>query len=296
VRELRPGDRIVTSFIPSCGRCRWCATGRHNLCDNGARMLTGTQLDGTFRMHSGGADVGQAGGVSTFSERSVMSQWSCIKIPPDVPLEVAALLGCGVPTGWGSAVNAADIEPGDVVLVIGVGGIGINAVQGARHAGAARIIAVDPVELKRRTALDFGATDAFAGSEEAADLARSLTNGQGADAAIVCVGVLTGADVARAFAAVRKAGTVVVTAAAPAATIGAPIPLLELTMFQKRIQGAIYGMMSPAEGVPRLLSLWRAGQLRLEEAITRTYQLEDINEGYADLKAGRIVRGIIRYF
>jgi S-(hydroxymethyl)glutathione dehydrogenase/alcohol dehydrogenase len=296
VRELRPGDHIVTSFIPSCGRCRWCATGRQNLCDNGARMLTGTQLDGTFRMHLDGADVGQAGGVSTFSEWSVMSQWSCIKIPPDVPLEVAALLGCGVPTGWGSAVNAAGIEPGDVVLVIGVGGIGINAVQGARHAGAATIIAVDPVELKRKTALDFGATDAFADTEEAADLARSLTNGQGADAAIVCVGVLAGADIAGAFAAVRKAGTVVVTAAAPAATIGAPIPLLELTMFQKRIQGAIYGMMSPAEGVPRLLSLWRAGQLRLEEAITRTYQLEDINEGYADLKAGRIVRGIIRYF
>src|SRR6266511_4203843 len=295
VRGLSVGDHIVTSFIPGCGRCRWCASGQQNLCDNGALMLTGTQLDGTFRMHLGDEDVGQAGLISTFAEYSVMPEWSCIKIPADVPLDVAALLGCAVPTGWGSAVNAAQVAPGDVIVVIGIGGIGINAVQGARHAGASRIIAVDPVEMKRDVALELGATDAFADIAEATELARSLTNGQGADAAIVTVGVLNGEHVTAAFSAIRKAGTVVVTAAAPETAVTVNIGLLELTMYQKRIQGSLYGMMSPSKDVPRLLGLWQLGQLRLEELITRAYPLEEINQGYADMHAGLNMRGVIDF-
>lgn len=295
VHGLAVGDHIVTSFIPSCGRCRWCVGGQQNLCDNGAAMLVGNQLDGTFRMHLEGEDVGQAGAISTFSEFTVMPEWSAIKIPHDVPLEVAALLGCAVPTGWGSAVNAAQVAPGDVVMVVGIGGIGISAVQGARHAGASRIIAVDPVELKRDVALQLGATDAFADHEEAAELARSLTNGQGADAAILCVGIMDGEYVGAAFSAIRKGGTVVVTGAAPHTQHGVPIGLLELTMYQKRIQGAVYGMMSPNAAVPRLLGLWQAGQLRLEEMITRSYGLDDINQGYADMHAGLNMRGVLSF-
>ncbi len=295
VRDLRVGDHIVTSFIPGCGRCRWCASGQQNLCDNGAMMLMGTQLDGTFRMHLDGEDVAQAGLISTFAEYSVMPEWSCIRISPDIPFEVAALLGCAVPTGWGSAVNAANVAPGDVIIVMGIGGIGISAVQGARHAGALRIIAVDPVELKRTVALELGATDAFADIAEAAELARSLTNGQGADAAIVTVGVLSGEHVGAAFSAIRKAGTVVVTAAAPETVVNVNIGLLELAMYQKRIQGSLYGMMSPSKDVPRLLDLWQSGQLRLEELITKTYPLEDINQGYSDMHAGLNMRGLIDF-
>jgi NDMA-dependent alcohol dehydrogenase len=294
VGTLRVGDHIVTSFIPSCGRCRWCAAGMQNLCDNGALMLQGTQLDGTFRMHLDGEDVAQAGLLSAFAEYSVMPEVSCIKIPKDVPLETAALLGCAVPTGWGSAVNAAQVSPGDVVIVVGVGGIGINAVQGARHAGATRIIAVDPVELKRDAALGLGATDAFAIHDEAADLARSLTNGQGADSVIVCIGVPTGADVGAAFSAIRKAGTVVLTGSAPDTAAGVPVGLLELSMYQKRIQGSLYGMCSPAKDVPRLLNLWQQGQLRLEELVSRTYSLDEINQGYEDMHAGINLRGVLR--
>jgi S-(hydroxymethyl)glutathione dehydrogenase/alcohol dehydrogenase len=242
VRGLAAGDHVVTSFIPGCGRCRWCASGQQNLCDNGALMLH----------------------------------------------------GCGVPTGWGSAVNAAAISPGDVVIVMGVGGIGVNAVQGARHAGASRIIAVDPSEFKREMAMRVGATDALADISEAAGLARSLTNGQGADAAVICVGVLKGEHVAAAFAAIRKAGTLVVTAAASVREVTvSPLSLLELTMYQKRIQGAIYGMMSPSKDVPRLLGLWRNGQLRLEELVSQRYELDAINKGYADLHAGRNIRGLV---
>jgi len=181
-----------------------------------------------------------------------------------------------------------------VVMVVGVGGIGINAVQGARHAGAARRIAVDPVELKRDAALRLGATDAFADHAEAAELARSLTDGQGADAVIVCIGVPTGADVGAAFAAIRKAGTVVLTGSGPDTAVGLPVGLLELSMYQKRIQGSLYGMCSPAKDVPRLLRLWQEGRLQLEELVSRTYSLDEINQGYEDMHAGINLRGVLR--
>jgi S-(hydroxymethyl)glutathione dehydrogenase/alcohol dehydrogenase len=293
VRGVSVGDHIVSSFVPGCGRCRWCASGMQALCDNGALMLEGYQLDGTYRMHLDGQDVAQGGLVSAFAEYSVMPDWSAIKIPPEVPLEIAALLGCAVPTGWGSAVNAAAVSPGDVVLIVGAGGIGMSAVQGARHAGASHIIVVEPVEMKRRTALTLGATDVFAQRDEAVELARELTNGQGADSAIICVGVITPQEVGAAFSAVRKAGTVVVTAAGSEAVSDIPLNLLELTMFQKRIQGSIYGMMSPSKDVPRLLGLWQTGQLQLEPMLTRSYALEDINQGFDDLRAGLNIRGAV---
>jgi NDMA-dependent alcohol dehydrogenase len=295
VRGLAPGDQIVTSFVPGCGRCRWCAGGQQNLCDNGALMLAGHQLDGTYRMHLDGEDVAQAGLVSGFAEYSVMPEWSCIKIGPDTPLEVAALLGCAVPTGWGSAVNAAKVTPGDVVLILGTGGIGMSAVQGAVHAGASRVVTVDPVTTKHEIAKKFGATDTFSDVSEATELVRSLTNGQGADSSIICVGVLKSEDVGAAFSAVRKAGTVVVTAAGRETLAHIPAGLLELTMYQKRIQGSIYGMMSPSKDVPKLLALWQSGALQLEEMITTTYSLDQINEGYADMHAGVNIRGLLTF-
>jgi S-(hydroxymethyl)glutathione dehydrogenase/alcohol dehydrogenase len=295
VVALQPGDRIVTAFVAACGRCRWCASGAQNLCDNGAKMLEGSQLDGTYRMHLDGRDVAQGGCISTFSEYSVMPVASCVRIDPDIPARASCLLGCGVPTGWGSAAYAANLQAGDVVVVMGVGGVGINAVQGARHVGAAHVLAVDPVEFKRDMALRLGATEAFAHIDEAADLTRALTNGQGADAAIVTVGVLDGSHLGQAFAAIRKGGTVVATAAAPATAEGIPVNLLEMTMFQKRIQGAIYGMGSPAREIPRLAGLYQTGALKLDELVTRTYSLDQINEAFADMHAGRNIRGVITF-
>jgi NDMA-dependent alcohol dehydrogenase len=295
VRGLAPGDHIVTSFIPGCGRCRWCASGMQNLCDSGALLSGGAQLDGAFRMHYSGRDVARSSLIGAFSEWSVMSEWSCVKIPDHFSLRTAALLGCGVPTGWGSAVNAAGAKPGDVIIVMGVGGIGINAVQGARHAGATQIIAVDPVEMKREAALRLGATHAADSIEIAADIARSLTNGQGADSAIVTVGVLSGEHIAQAFDAVRKGGTVVVTAVAPMAAVGIPVSPFMLAMFQKRIQGCLYGMMAPSADVPRLLRLYESGQLKLDELVSRTYALDEINLGYEDMHAGTNIRGLIEF-
>lgn len=295
VTSLEVGDRVVASFLPPCGRCRWCASGQQNLCDNGAFMMLGTQLDGTFRLHHGDVDVAQASLVSTFSEYSIMPEAAAVVIDDDIPLEVACLVGCGVPTGWGSAVNAAAVRPGDVVIVMGVGGVGINAVQGAKHAGAARIIAVDPVAFKRDSALKLGATDALENIVQATDLALSLTNGQGADSAVVTVGVATGEHVGQAFSAIRKGGTVVLTAAANIDANTVPINLLELTMYQKRLQGALFGMSSPTRDIPKFLDLYRQGYLALDELVSRRYRLDEINQGYADLHAGTNLRGVIDF-
>jgi S-(hydroxymethyl)glutathione dehydrogenase/alcohol dehydrogenase len=291
VHTLEPGDRIVTVFIPSCGRCRPCVTGFQNLCDNGRLIVDGAQLDGTYRMHARGHDVAQNGMISTFSEYSVMPEVSCVKMPEDIPFRSGCLIACGVPTGWGSAVNLSGLSPGDVAIVMGVGGVGANAVQGCRHMGARRIIAADPVPFKRDLAMTLGATDAVSSIGEAAHLARSLTNGQGADAVIVTVGVTTGEHVAQACAALGKNGTVVATGVSNAT--GVPVNILDLVFYQKRIQGGLYGGTSPKALIPRLFELYRSGELLLDELVTRTYTLDEINKGYDDMRAGLNIRGVV---
>ena len=234
------GDKVLFSFLPACGRCRWCATGHQNLCDMGANVLYGSRWEDptSYRMHlTDGTPVGQALGISTFAEHTTVATASAIKVPDDTPLEKACLLGCGVGTGWGSAVYTGQVTPGDSVIIMGIGGIGANAVQGAVHAGASTIIAVDPVAFKRETAQSLGATHACASIPEAHDIAKSFTNGQGADVAIVTVGITTGEHVAEAFTTIRKQGTVVVTGLGDLTAVGLPIPLAELTLYEKKIKG-----------------------------------------------------------
>ncbi|KAA9132238.1 NDMA-dependent alcohol dehydrogenase [Microbacterium caowuchunii] len=288
------GDKVVFSFIASCGKCRWCNEGMTNLCDLGAFLMKGSRFTDpdSYRVSlEDGTPVSQMCGLGTFAEHTVVDVNSAVKLPADAPLDKLWLLGCGVGTGWGSAVYAAETRPGDTVIVIGIGGVGINAVQGARHAGATNVIAVDPIELKRTTALRVGATHAFATIEEATEFAKSVTDWQGADRAILTVGLLSGKDVADAFAAIRKAGTVVVTAIAPSSEQSIPIPPLDITRYQKRIQGAIYGASNPRADIPRQYAMYRAGQLKLDELISNTYALDDIEQGYTDLLEGRNIRG-----
>ena len=195
------GDHVVLSFLPGCGRCRWCASGMQNLCDLGANLLNGCRA----RRHATGCRSTVSPSARCAASRRSPSTRSCrsasaVKVPDDLPLEKACLVGCGVGTGWGSAVNSAEVYPGHTVIVMGIGGIGINAVQGAAHAGAMHVIAVDPVEFKREKAMELGATHAFENMEQATEFAQSVTNGQGADSAIVTVGVTTGEHIAEAFA------------------------------------------------------------------------------------------------
>lgn len=292
VTRVKPGDHFISSWMPACGHCRFCQMGKNNLCDNGAFILGGTMLDGTQRLHGRGVSMGSLDVVGAFSQYNVVPESSAIVIDSDVPLDVAALTSCGVPTGWGSAVNAADTRPGDVVVVFGIGGIGINAVQGAAFAGAGVVVAVDPVAFKRDMALKLGATHAFENAGEAHEFTMSSTRGQGADSAIITVGLTTSQDAAEAFAIVRKAGTVVVTALAnPETTLG--VPMLELALYEKRIVGSLFGSSNPYLSVPKFIELYRQGHLKLDELITTRYPLEGINDGYDDMLDGKNIRGLL---
>jgi S-(hydroxymethyl)glutathione dehydrogenase/alcohol dehydrogenase len=297
-RGFKEGDHVVFSFLPACGRCHFCANAMSYLCNSGANLLTGSRWDDaeSFRIHTpDGTAVGQMCGLGTFAETTTVDVRSAVKIDDDIPLDVACLVGCGVGTGWGTAVQAGDVKPGETVIIMGVGGIGINAVQGANHAGASHVIAVDPVAFKREKAMELGATQAYETMEEAADFARSVTNGQGADKALVTVGVTTGEHVAQAFSAIRKAGTVVVTGLGDLTQVGLPISIAEMTLFAKEIKGALFGDQNPQADTLRMLRLYQEGKIKLDELITNKYKLDDINQGYEDLHNGKNIRGVIIY-
>jgi S-(hydroxymethyl)glutathione dehydrogenase/alcohol dehydrogenase len=293
VTRVAAGDHVVCSFIPNCGTCRYCATGRQSICDWGAHVLDG-YLPGERFAFTG--PRGQYGGMcmlGTFSQYGVIHQNSVVTIDDDLPLEAAVLVGCGVPTGWGSAVYAAKVRPGDTVAVFGIGGIGINAVQGARYAGARNVVAVDPLENKREKAMELGATHAFGRADEAQQAITEMTRGQGADSAILTVDLMTAEVVAAGFNAVGKDGTVVLTGLNKLMEPTIQLPGTILTLFRKKVVGSLFGDCNPTYDIPRLLGLYRAGDLRLDEIITRTYTLDEINEGFEDLLAGQNVRGVV---
>jgi alcohol dehydrogenase (nicotinoprotein) len=295
VTRVQAGDHVVCSFIPACGMCRYCSTGRQNLCDQGAQMMTGMLADGTFRFHDdSGGDLGGFCMLGTFAERAVVSQNSCVRIDPDIPFDVAALVGCGVPTGWGTSVYAAGVSAGDTVVIFGAGGVGSNAIQGARYAGAAHVVVVDPVAFKRAKALEFGATHVFGSADEAQEAVIEMTRGQLADHAICTVGVLSAEVVAQATAIVGKGAQVTITSVGRSSEKQIQLAANGMVVgWQRRIQGHVFGMCNPLYDIPRLLRLYRGGQLKLEELITRRYRLDEINQGYQDLDEGKIIRGVI---
>jgi S-(hydroxymethyl)glutathione dehydrogenase/alcohol dehydrogenase len=295
VTRLTPGDHVICSFLPVCGHCRWCSTGHSNLCDMGATILDGSLPDGTYRFHQGGEDIGGMCMLGTFSERAVISEHSAIKVDNDVPLDKVVLIGCGVPTGFGSAVHAAATEPGDTIAIYGIGGIGINAVQGAALAGARNVVAIDPLANKREAAEQLGATHSCETAEQAQELISQLTRGVGADKAIVTVGVVTSDVVTSAFNAIRKGGTVVVTGLADPGKTTIELSGAILTLFEKRIQGSLFGSGDPFHDIPRMVELYQSGDLKLDELITSTYTLDQVNQGYQDLLDGKNIRGVIRY-
>jgi NDMA-dependent alcohol dehydrogenase len=293
VTRVTAGDHAVTSYIPACGRCRYCSTGHQNLCDAGRYAGVGCLQDETFRFHSDGEDFGGFCALGTFSDYAVVSEYSCVRIDDDIPFEVAALVGCGVTTGWCSSVRAAEVRAGDTAVILGIGGVGISAVQGARFAGAANVVAIDPNPFKLKIARELGATFTTTDIEEARAHITDQTRGQMADEAVVTVGVLEPEITAAAVSLVGKAGKVVIT------SVGRPdVKTISLTGsplvgWHKRIQGALAGGANPIHEMPSLLDLYRTGHLKIDEIITRRYALEQVNDGYRDLLAGRNVRGVI---
>lgn len=293
VTKVKPGDHVVCSFIPNCGTCRYCSTGRQNLCDMGATIIEGCMPDGSFRFHGGGKDFGAMCMLGTFSERSTISQHSVVKVDDWLPLETAVLVGCGVPSGWGTAVYAGNVRQGDTVVIYGIGGLGINAVQGAVHSGARHVVVVDPVEFKREEALKFGATHAFATAEEAHEKVTELSWGQMADQALILVGTVDVEVVQAATAVVGKGGRVVITGLADPNKLTVQLSGSDLTFNEKTIQGSLFGSANPQYDIVKLLRLYNEGKLKLDELITTRYTLDTINEGYQDLRDGKNMRGVL---
>ncbi len=296
VTSVQPGDHVSANFVPSCGRCRYCVTGRSVICDNGAATLAGGMItDGTHRHFVDGQPITMMAKVGTFSEYSCVSELSVIRVDPDLPFECVAVVSCGVATGWGSAVRRAGTQAGDTVVVVGIGGIGINAVQGARMVGAKRVIAVDPVEFKREKAMEFGATHTFASMAEALPAVMEMTWGQMADRVVMTPGVLHGEMMEEGMNLTGKGGTLVVTAISPMSSNEASVNLFSLAMMHKEIKGTIFGSLNPRVDIPGLLDMYRTGQLKLDELITRRYTLDEINEGYRAMRDGENIRGVIVY-
>lgn len=297
VTEFAPGDHVVMSFVAVCGQCRWCASGLEYLCDMGAGVLTpGMPTDGTYRHHTAdGKPLGHLAKVGAFANHTVASVNSLVKIEPQLPLAPSALLSCAIPTGFGSVANRSNMRPGDTVVVVGVGGIGTGAIQGARIGGAAHIVAVDPVDFKQKSALRFGATHTAASAIEALDLVRELTHGVMADAVVLSPSLITAEDVRDAVRLTRKGGTCVLTGMTSQLTSSVKIDLQEFILSNKSLAGTVFGSCNPKADVFRLARLYQTGQLLLDEMITRRYRLDDINEAYDDLRNGKIVRGIIDF-
>jgi len=293
VTRVKVGDHVVCSFIPNCGVCHWCATGQQSICDMGATILEGYLPGERFPFTGPKGNYGGMCMLGTFSQYGTIHQNSVVKVDDDLPLDKAVLVGCGVPTGWGSAVNTANVRPGDTVVVFGIGGIGINAVQGARYAGAKNLIAVDPLENKREKAMELGATHAVATGEEAQQLADDLTRGVGANSAIVTVGVVEQEVVTEAFNAIGKGGVVVLTGLNKLDINNVQLPGSVMTLYRKSVKGSLFGDCNPTTDIPKILGLYQSGDLKLDEIITKTYTLDQVNEGYEDLLNGKNVRGVI---
>lgn len=293
VTRVKPGDHVVCTFIPACGTCRWCASGKQSICDAGANTLVGCMLDGRFPMTGPRGEYGALSYLGTFSQYGIAPQVSVVPVGDDLSLEKAVLVGCGVPTGWGAVVNSARVQAGETVVIFGIGGIGINSVQGARHAGARYIVAVDPLENKRAKAMELGATHVVSNGAEALALVTDLTHGVGAEAAILTAGLTTPELVAEGFATISKGGTLVVVGLNRFTLQSVQVSAGEIALFRKTIKGSLYGDCNPTTDIPRLLDYYRAGILKIDELVTRTYTLDQINEGYADMMNGRNIRGVI---
>jgi len=294
VRSVAVGDHVGVSWIPSCGKCRWCLTGQSNLCDLGANIMTGELANGGFRFSLDGTGLGASAATGTFSQWAVVDERSVVKVDPELPLEWISLVTCAVATGWGSVVNAGRVQPGDAVVIYGCGGIGVNAVQAAIDAHAGVVAVVDPIQWKRDYAKGLGADFTYASAGEAhADL-WERTGGVGADLAVVTVGKVNAEVVEAAFHLTRKGGTIVLTGVSDdIAETTIKLPGSLLTLFQKKIVGSLYGNCNPRVDIPRLLTMAKNGKLKLDGLVTARYSLDEINLGYDDLLAGKNLRGVI---
>lgn len=290
VRRVQPGDHIVAIWHPMCRQCFFCLRGQPQLCE-AHRDRRGLMDDGTSRLSRGGELLYHGINSATFAEACVLRETGVVPIPTDVPFDVAAVLGCAALTGVGAAVRTARVQPGEMVVVIGCGGVGVNVIQGARLAGAEPIVAVDSVAGKLETAKRFGATHTVdASTTDAREVILELTAGRRADVAFEVVG--SPGLQRQAVELTRRGGRVVFVGAPP---FGSEVTLdaLTLALGERQLLGCFHGSSDPVRDVPHLLALWRSGKLDLPGLITRTAPLEDVNRAFGDMDAGTVVRTVL---
>jgi len=292
--QLAPGDKVVLTPCPPCGACYWCVRDQPALCVNSDAILSSAFADGSTGLTRGGSVVYRGLGVGGFSERVIAHRTGAVKIPADVPTDIACVIGCAVQTGVGAVLNTASVEAGATVLVTGAGGIGLSIVQGARLAGAARILVSDPVPERREVAARLGATDLLdPKSEDIVTRAHAETNGIGVDYAFDAVG--SAELVHQGIQATRKGGTIVLVGAIP---ITDPVTLSPATLFgiqEKKLVGCILGSCHSLRDIPRFVALWRAGRLDLEALISARHPFERVNEALDEMRAHRGVRHVLSF-
>lgn len=293
VTRLQVGDHVTLSWTPDCGDCFYCQRGQPNLCETYTEPIwNGVMLDGTSRVRWQDAPVYIYCGLGTFAEYAVVPEASCVKIDKQIPLQAAALVGCAVATGVGAALYTANVKPGDSVVVYGAGGIGLNILQGAALAGATTIIAVDTVQEKMALATQFGATHTLLAGESTIAQIQGLTGGRGAEHAFEAVGQPEIQEAA--LAAVRPGGMLTLVGLSAMGT-GTNLPGAVITRTEKTVKGSYYGSVSPKRDFPLFLQMYQQGRLLLDELVSQTYRLDQINEAYAEMLTGRIARGVIVY-
>lgn len=293
VTRVAPGDHVSLNFRANCGNCFYCQRGKPQLCEVYTPILrSGLMKDGTSRISRNGEPIHIMTGLGCFAEYVVIPEAGCVPVRKDVPLEVAALVGCAVSTGVGAAMYTADVKPGQSVAVYGAGGVGLNIIMGAALCGADPIIAVDTNSSKMEIAREFGATDTLYSDGSTVQRIQALTQGRGADHVFESVGLTSLQETA--FDATRPGGTLTLVGLTPVGS-GTNLPGSVITRAEKVIRGSFYGSVLPQRDFPMFLDLYSRGKLMLDELVTRRYQLDEINEAYQDMLSGEVARGIITF-
>lgn len=295
VTTVKPGDKVALNWTPFCGICKYCRTGQVNLCEVSFKpIFSGTLLDGTTRLRYKGKTMYHNSILSTFAEYTVVPEMSCIKLPDGIPFPQASLIGCGVATGFGAAVKAAQVKPGSIVTILGIGGVGVNAIQGAKIAGASKIIACDLKEQNLEIAKSFGATHTInVKNTDLVEEIKELTDGFGTDYAIDCTGNTTSASLA--WEATRKGGTTVVVGAFNSNN-GFTLPAGGFHQSGKLLKGSFYGDIHPFQDFPLIAQMYLEGKYKLDELVLSKIKLEDINDAlnaFKDRNSVNVGRNII---
>ena len=290
VTSVKPGQQVILSFVPACGRCKSCLEGNSNVCDN--HMATGPRMyDGTCRLHKGGQYIHHMGKVACFAEYAVVPETGCVPTRAPLPMDIAAMIGCCVPTGVGAVVFSAKVQPGSTVAVVGCGGVGLNVIMGARLVNAAKIIAVDIRESQLEFAMKFGATHSVNASDrDPVAQVKELTGGLGADYTFEVFGSTD--TIRAAYDMCRKSGTVTVVGIAPMGA-EASFNAVDLVRNEKTVRGTYYGSARSLVDMPKLADLYLAGKLNLDDLVVRHYTLEQVNQAYDDMDRGDVGRGAI---